>query len=137
MFEYMFEYHGVMDDQSSRLQQPLQRPIRPSAGRSPSELPLKAMSPGVVEFLFRQLVTGRPAEDTEWRDEGILMTQQEPGAELARRLAESDVDALTPTELFEYVRAAQSLVDWAEGLRRRAVDSYCANSRTNPGAAAF
>ena len=46
---------------------------------------------------------------------------QPPGAELARRLAETDLDALTPTELFHYVRAAQRLAAWAEALREAAV----------------
>jgi len=50
---------------------------------------------------------------------------QPAGAELARRLSETDLDALTPTELFHYVRAAQRLAAWAEGLREAAVDRYC------------
>lgn len=142
----MFEYHGVMDELSSH------PPARPSWGKpsgsahvgssrgtssggansrgEAADLPLKAMSPGVVDFLFRQLVSGKPAEDADWRREGTLLAEQEPGAELARRLAESDVDALTPVELFEYVRAAQTLADWADMLRQRAVDSYCTQGRT-------
>jgi hypothetical protein len=95
------------------------------AGVPGTDLPLKAMSRGVVDFLFRQLVAGRPAEDNDWRREGMLLGEQPPGAELARRLAETDVDALTPMELFEYVRAAQALADWANSLRERAVDNYC------------
>jgi hypothetical protein len=83
------------------------------------------MSPGVVDFLFRQLVAGRSAEDIQWQQEGIALTAQPPGAELARRLAETDVDALTPTELFHYVRSAQRLAAWAEGLREAAVQRYC------------
>ena len=47
------------------------------------------------------------------------------GAELARRLAEADLDALTPAELFHYVRAAQRLAVWAEELRQAAVGRYC------------
>ncbi|WP_240720865.1 hypothetical protein [Pseudarthrobacter sp. NamE2] len=86
---------------------------------------LKAMSPGVVDFLFRQLVAGRPAEDVQWEQEGISLASQPEGAELARRLAETDLDALTPLELFHYVRAAQRLADWAEGLRQAAVARYC------------
>ncbi|WP_306918910.1 MULTISPECIES: hypothetical protein [unclassified Arthrobacter] len=93
---------------------------------------LKAMSPGVVDFLFRQLVAGEPAEDRRWQQEGTALPAQAPGAELARRLAETDLDALTPTELFNYVRAAQRLAAWAEGLRVTAVGRYCA---TPPGAA--
>ncbi len=86
---------------------------------------MKALSPGVVDYLFRQLVAGRPAEDVQWQQEGIALTVQQPGAELARRLAETDLDALTPTELFHYVRAAQRLAAWAEGLREDAVAKYC------------
>ncbi|MDQ0120714.1 hypothetical protein J2T22_003921 [Pseudarthrobacter defluvii] len=87
--------------------------------------PLKAMSPGVVDYLFRQLVSGRPAEDVAWEREGVSLAAQPEGAELARRLAETDLDALTPTELFHYVRAAQRLASWAEGLRQSAVGRYC------------
>ncbi|HKU02734.1 MAG TPA: hypothetical protein VJQ80_07995 [Arthrobacter sp.] len=87
--------------------------------------PLRAMSPGVVDYLFRQLVSGRPAEDVAWQREGISLSAQPEGAELARRLAETDLDALTPTELFHYVRAAQRLASWAEGLRQSAVGRYC------------
>ena len=90
--------------------------------------PLKAMSPGVVDFLFRQLVSGKPAEDVQWGREGIALSDQTPGAELARRLSETDVDALTPTELFHYVRAAQRLTLWAESLREMAVERYCSGA---------
>jgi hypothetical protein len=90
--------------------------------------PLKAMSPGVVDFLFRQLVSGKPAEDVQWGREGIALSDQAPGAELARRLSETDVDALTPTELFHYVRAAQRLTLWAESLREMAVERYCSGA---------
>jgi len=83
------------------------------------------MSPGVVDYLFRQLVSGRPAEDVQWEREGISLAAQPEGAELARRLAETDIDALTPTELFHYVRAAQRLASWAEDLRQAAVGRYC------------
>lgn len=83
------------------------------------------MSPGVVDFLFRQLVAGRPPEDVQWQEEGVALPAQPAGAELARRLSETDLDALTPTELFHYVRAAQRLAAWAEGLREAAVDRYC------------
>ncbi|WP_284987783.1 hypothetical protein [Arthrobacter sp. fls2-241-R2A-172] len=87
--------------------------------------PMKAMSPGVVDFLFRQLVTGEPPEDTQWQSEGTVLAEQMPGAELARRLADTDLDSLTPIELFEYVRASQRLVAWAEQLKERAVAQYC------------
>ncbi|MET3922080.1 hypothetical protein [Arthrobacter sp. UYEF20] len=87
---------------------------------------LKAMSPGVVDFLFRQLVTGESAEDLQWHREGTALSAQTPGAELARRLAETDLEALTPTELFHYVRASQRLSAWAESLREHAVSRYCA-----------
>ncbi|UKA55890.1 hypothetical protein LFT45_08250 [Arthrobacter sp. FW305-BF8] len=90
--------------------------------------PLKAMSPGVVDFLFRQLVAGEPAEDVQWGREGVALLDQAPGAELARRLSETDVDALTPTELFHYVRAAQRLTLWAESLRETAVERYCSGA---------
>ena len=83
------------------------------------------MSPGVVESLFRQLVAGRPPEDVQWQREGISLAAQPEGAELARRLAETDIDALTPVELFHYVRAAQRLSSWAEDLRQAAVGRYC------------
>lgn len=86
---------------------------------------MKAMSPGVVDFLFRQLVAGRSAEDVQWQEEGITLSAQPAGAELARRLAEVDLEALTPTELFHYVRAAQKLAAWAEGLRQAALERYC------------
>ncbi|MFK0008790.1 hypothetical protein ACIQTZ_17215 [Paenarthrobacter sp. NPDC090520] len=88
--------------------------------------PMKAMSPGVVDFLFRQLVAGEAPEDVQWRREGVVLGEQAPGAELARRLAETDLEALTPLELFEYVRASQRLVAWAEQLKERAVAHYCA-----------
>ncbi|QNE16388.1 hypothetical protein FYJ92_06620 [Pseudarthrobacter sp. NBSH8] len=96
---------------------------------------MKAMSPGVVDFLFRQLVAGRPPVDIQWQDEGVTLAAQPAGAELARRLAESDLDALTPTELFHYVRAAQRLAAWAEGLREAAVDRYCQPGNTQDGVA--
>jgi hypothetical protein len=102
--------------------------VRPAPGASAAGQPtglMRAMSPGVVDFLFRQLVAGRSAEDIQWQQEGIALTAQPPGAELARRLAEADVDALTPTELFHYVRSAQRLAAWAEGLREAAVQRYC------------
>jgi hypothetical protein len=83
------------------------------------------MSPGVVDYLFRQLVSGRPSEDIQWEREGISLAAQPEGAELARRLAETDIDVLTPTELFHYVRAAQRLASWAEDLRQAAVGRYC------------
>lgn len=86
---------------------------------------MKALSPGVVDYLFRQLVAGRSSDDVQWQEEGIALAVQPPGAELARRLAETDLDALTPTELFHYVRGAQRLASWAEGLREAAVGRYC------------
>ncbi|BAS08301.1 hypothetical protein AHiyo4_17230 [Arthrobacter sp. Hiyo4] len=79
---------------------------------------MKAMSPGVVDFLFRQLVAGRPPVDIQWQDGGVTLTDQPAGAELARRLADTDLDALTPTELFHYVRAAQRLAAWPRGCGR-------------------
>ncbi|WP_458106934.1 hypothetical protein M1D51_14090 [Arthrobacter sp. R3-55] len=102
------------------------------APKSPDGLagPMKAMSPGVVDFLFRQLVAGEPPEDTQWRREGTALAEQAPGAELARRLSETDLDSLTPLELFEYVRASQRLVTWAEHLKERAVAQYCAEQPT-------
>ena len=98
--------------------------LQPESTQS-TNLPLKAMSPGVVDYLFRQLVSGRPAEDIQWEREGITLAAQPEGAELARRLSETDIDALTPTELFHYVRAAQRLTAWAEDLRQAAVGRYC------------
>jgi hypothetical protein len=86
---------------------------------------MKAMSPGVVDYLFRQLVAGESPEDVQWQREGVTLSAQPPGAELARRLAETDLEALTPIELFHYVRAAQRLASWAEGLREAAVGRYC------------
>src|SRR5690349_13799749 len=97
-------------------------------GEAPKGDPLKAMSPGVVDYLFRQLVAGEPAEDVQWGREGVALSAQPPGAELARRLSETDVDALTPTELFHYVRAAQRLARWAESLREAAVERYCSGA---------
>ncbi|MEC5180307.1 hypothetical protein [Arthrobacter sp. CG_A4] len=87
---------------------------------------LKAMSPGAVDFLFRRLVAGESAEDVQWHREGLALSAQMPGAELARRLAEADLEALTPTELFHYVRATQRLSAWTESLRESAVGRYCA-----------
>ncbi len=87
---------------------------------------MKAMSPGVVDFLFRQLVNGEPPEDVQWQREGTVLVDEPPGAELARRLSETDLDALTPAELFDYVRAAQRLGAWADKLREAAVERYCA-----------
>ncbi|WP_246527508.1 hypothetical protein [Pseudarthrobacter albicanus] len=87
---------------------------------------LKAMSPGVVDFLFRRLVAGEAAEDVHWHREGTALSAQTPGAELARRLSETDLEALTPAELFHYGRAAQRLAAWAEALREGAVGRYCA-----------
>lgn len=98
---------------------------------------LKAMSPGVVDFLFRRLVAGEAAEDLQWHSEGTALSAQPPGAELARRLAETDLEALTPTELFHYVRAAQKLAAWAEALREDAVGRYCAGPAVPPGPAAL
>jgi len=94
---------------------------------------LKALSPGVVDFLFRRLVGGEAAEDLQWHREGTALSEQLPGAELARRLAEADIDALTPTELLEYVRAAQRLSGWAETLRAGAVKRYCTVPPSRPG----
>lgn len=132
VFEYMFEYHEAMQTPF----QPQPFPDLPARGGSvrpareagstvhPTGL-MKAMSPGVVDYLFRQLVSGRPAEDVQWEEEGISLSAQPAGAELARRLAEIDVEALTPHELFHYVRAAQRLAVWAESLREAAVGRYC------------
>lgn len=95
---------------------------------------LKALSPGVVDFLFRRLVAGEASEDIQWHREGTSLADQMPGAELARRLAETDIEALAPTELFHYVRAAQRLSAWAEGLREEAVGRYCAVPPAHPAA---
>jgi len=109
------------------------RPAGPSAeDAAAGDGLLKAMSPGVVDYLFRQLVSGRPAEDVQWEREGISLAAQPEGAELARRLAETDIDALTPTELFHYVRAAQRLASWAEDLRQAAVGRYCHAGTNGP-----
>lgn len=86
----------------------------------------------MVDYLFRQLVAGEPAEDVQWSSEGVALSAQPPGAELARRLAECDLEALTPTELFDYVRAAQRLASWAESLRQDAVGRYCGTPRREP-----
>jgi hypothetical protein len=96
---------------------------------------LKAMSPGVVDYLFRQLVAGDPAEDVQWGSEGVALSAQPPGAELARRLSECDLEALTPIELFHYVRAAQRLASWAESLREDAVSRYCGTAPPETDAA--
>lgn len=42
------------------------------------------------------------------------------------------IDALTPVELFHYVRAAQRLEAWAGDLREAAVGRYC-TERPTPG----
>lgn len=122
VFEYMFEYYCGMFKETRRepFKEPRRQPPRSTDG------PLQAMSPGVVDYLFRQLVAGKPAEDVQWGCEGIPLSAQPPGAELARRLSETDLEALTPTELFHYVRAAQRLAARAESLREAAVGRYCA-----------
>lgn len=123
-------------DHSSNHHQPGSRGPREQPGaESGTGGLLKAMSPGVVDYLFRQLVSGEPAEDVQWEREGTPLSAQAPGGELARRLSETDLDALTPTELFHYVRAAQRLAAWAESLREAAVGRYCAgnDSRKAPG----
>ena len=107
-------------------------------GRLPGRQPdasgvLKAMSPGVVDFLFRRLVAGESSEDVQWNREGTVLAAQPVGAELARRLAETDVEALTPTELFHYVRAAQRLAAWAESLKDQAVQRYCGEPDSRDG----
>ena len=119
-------WHGAQDSAPDSV------PDR-APGRAPDRAPesardsglLKAMSPGVVDYLFRQLVAGRAAADVQWENEGISLDAQPEGAELARRLSETDIEALTPVELFHYVRAAQRLVSWAEDLRQAAVGRYC------------
>lgn len=127
VFEYMFEYDGPMTNTPEPLFPGSTRPD--PCAPDPSGV-LKALSPGVVDFLFRQLVAGESAEDVQWQREGKALSAQAPGAELARRLAETDLESLTPTELFHYVRAAQRLAAWAEALRQTAVGRYCA---TPPG----
>lgn len=71
--------------------------------------------------------------DTQWQEEGVTLAAQPAGAELARRLADTDLDALTPTEVFHYVRAAQRLGAWADGLRDAAVDRYCQSGKSQAG----
>ena len=100
------------------------------------DFPMKAMSPGVVDFLFRRLVGGKPAEDVEWLREGPTLAEEPAGAELARRLGEAELDALTPLELFEYVRAAQRLEEWAGRLREVAVARYCSPGGLHGGSPA-
>ncbi len=133
----MFEYDGRMNNASEPAflnpEYPGRDPRRD--GRAGAGV-LKAMSPGVVDFLFRRLVAGEPAEDLQWGEEGTALEVQPPGAELARRLSETDLDALTPAELFHYVRAAQRLAAWAESLREAAVGRYCSAPPTPPGGAA-
>jgi hypothetical protein len=119
----MFEYDVVMNNRPEPAFPP---DATPHATPHATPGVLKAMSPGVVDFLFRQLVAGEPAEDVQWHKEGTVLSAQAPGAELARRLAETELEALTPGELFDYVRAAQRLAAWAEGLREDAVGRYCA-----------
>lgn len=120
---------GLQDAEIARRETPAHEP--PALGIPAPETPaepgglMKAMSPGVVDFLFRQLVAGESPEDLPWQQEGVTLSAQPAGAELARRLAETDLEALTPTELFHYVRAAQRLASWAEGLREAAVTRYC------------
>ena len=124
----MFEYYGGMN----HTPEPSSGSAKAHSSAQPDGV-LKAMSPGVVDFLFRRLVAGESAEDVQWHREGTVLSAQVPGAELARRLAETDLEALTPTELFHYVRAAQRLAAWAEGLREDAVSRYCAVPPTHPG----
>ncbi|WP_251045350.1 hypothetical protein [Arthrobacter sp. ISL-5] len=122
--------HTLGRGSDKRADKPAAQPARRAQGTAAHGTagPLKAMSPGVVDYLFRQLVAGEPAEDLQWSSEGIPLSAQVPGAELARRLSETDLDALTPTELFHYVRAAQRLASWAESLREAAVGRYCAGT---------
>lgn len=139
-------YSNICSNTMDAMQTPSQPPpfpdVQAGGGPAPSAIepggtpqpagPMKAMSPGVVDFLFRQLVAGRSAEDAQWRAEGIALSAQPAGAELARRLTETDPEALTPTELFEYIRAAQRLSAWAEGLRERALARYCQPRTADP-----
>lgn len=125
----MFEYDGGMNFSAEPHSS---AGAGPGAGGPNASGVLKAMSPGVVDFLFRRLVAGEAAEDVQWHREGTALSVQPPGAELARRLAETDLEALTPTELFHYVRAAQRLSAWAEGLREDAVSRYCAAPSPRP-----
>jgi hypothetical protein len=135
VFEYMFEYYLSMNHASEPAPD---ASCKTGASYKANGLHegngvLKAMSPGVVDFLFRRLVAGEAAEDVQWHKEGTALSAQLPGAELARRLAETDLEALTPTELFHYVRAAQRLQAWAEALREDAVSRYCALPSPRPG----
>ena len=117
----MFEYYCGMFKETRRepFKEPRRQPPRSTDG------PLQAMSPGVVDYLsgslWREAGRGRAVGC-----EGIPLSAQPPGAELARRLSETDLEALTPTELFHHVRAAQRLAAWAESLREAAVGRYCA-----------
>ncbi len=86
-----------------------------------------------MDYLFRQLVAGEAPEDVQWQQEGIPLSAQPAGAELARRLSETDLDALTPMELFHYVRAAQRLAAWAEGCGRLLSDATAAGCRSDHG----
>src|SRR5688572_27152482 len=86
------------DDGGPRMgpdRQPRNEPFREErrAPAASADGPLQAMSPGVVDYLFRQLVAGNPAEDVQWGREGIPLSAQPPGAELARRLSETDLEA--------------------------------------------
>lgn len=156
VFEYMFEYTGGMEAYRRRVRDShgsgeygARRDVHPAQGAPPTRRVvapngqersreregglLHAMSPGVVDFLFRQLIGGGTEEDSVWLEEGSSLDSQQPGPELARRLAETDVEALTPTELFIYVRAAQRLADWSASLRAAAQLRYCAQP-AEPGA---
>jgi hypothetical protein len=129
----MFEYYGGMNFSAEPHSSSSGADDQGAADLNASGV-LKAMSPGVVDFLFRRLVAGESAEDVQWHREGTALSAQAPGAELARRLAETDLEALTPTELFDYVRAAQRLSAWAEALREDAVSRYCAAPSMHPSA---
>jgi hypothetical protein len=71
-FEYMFEYHRSMNNAPERQAHEGRAP-QGRAHQEPAAGPLKAMSPGVVDYLFRQLVAGEPADDVQWGREGVAL----------------------------------------------------------------
>ena len=64
---------------------------------------------------------GRGARDPEaWGPESVAVTGDPSASELARRLAEADLEVLRPAELIQFSLTAGRLAAWADGLRRAA-----------------
>ena len=64
---------------------------------------------------------GLDSQDPEaWRPDSVVLAEDPPAFELARRLGEADLEALRPGELIQFSVAAGQLAAWADGLRASA-----------------